>query len=129
MPQQRRLFEAATTPGLWRHKWRPIQFCLLVDDFGIKYVGEKHALHLKAALLQHYEISEDWEGKKFVGIDLEWNYAANHKDCTCRLSIKNYIRDLLIRVGHPMPSKNKYHPTSTAKLYMVPNNSIRMSRV
>ena len=22
-------------------------------------------------LLQHYEISEDWEGKKFAGIDLE----------------------------------------------------------
>ena len=28
-------YEAATTHGLWRHKWRPIQFSLLVDDFGI----------------------------------------------------------------------------------------------
>ena len=82
-------YEATTTSGLWKHKWRPIQFYLLVDDFGIKYVGENHVLHLKAALLQHYEISEDWEGKKFAGIDLAWNYAANHKDCTCRLSIKN----------------------------------------
>ena len=89
-------FEAATTPGLWRHKWRPIQFCLLIDDFGIKYVGEEHALHLKTALLQHYEISEDWKGKKFAGIDLEWNYADTHKECTCCLSIKNYIRDLLL---------------------------------
>ena len=22
-------YEARTTPGLWRHKWRPIQFCLV----------------------------------------------------------------------------------------------------
>ena len=28
-------FKAATTPGLWCHKWRSIQFFLLVDDFGI----------------------------------------------------------------------------------------------
>ena len=103
-------FEAATTPGLWRHNWRPIQFCLLVDDFGIEYVGEEHALYLKSALLQHYEISEDWEGKKFGGIDLEWNYAATHKDHTCRLSIKNYIRDLLLRVGHQMPAKKQLSP-------------------
>jgi hypothetical protein len=26
-------YKAATTPGLWKHKWRPIQFCLIVDDF------------------------------------------------------------------------------------------------
>ena len=38
--------EARTTPGLWRHKWRPIQFCLVVDDFGVEYVGKQHADHL-----------------------------------------------------------------------------------
>ena len=32
-------YEAATTMGLWRHKWRPIMFVLIVDDFGIEYVG------------------------------------------------------------------------------------------
>ena len=63
-------YEAATTPGLWWHKWWPIQFCLLVDDFGIEYVGEKHALHLKSTLLEHYKITENWEGKKFAGINL-----------------------------------------------------------
>ena len=102
--------EATTTPGLWRHKWRPIQFCLLVDDFGIEYVGEKHALHLKSTLQEHYSITEDWEGKKFAGIDLEWNYATTHKARSCRLSIKNYIRDLLLRVGHPPPAKPQLSP-------------------
>ena len=28
-------YETATTPGLWRHKWRSILFVLIVDDFGI----------------------------------------------------------------------------------------------
>ena len=26
-------------PGLWKHDTRPIQFTLVVDNFGIKYVG------------------------------------------------------------------------------------------
>ena len=56
-------YEAETTPGLWRHKWRPIQFVLIVDDFGIEYVGKQHALHLLKILEQNYEITSDWEGK------------------------------------------------------------------
>ena len=28
---------APITPGLWRHHIRPLQFSLVVDDFGIKY--------------------------------------------------------------------------------------------
>ena len=31
--------ESPTTPGLWNHKWRPIIFTLVVDDFGVEYVG------------------------------------------------------------------------------------------
>ena len=27
------------TPGFWTHEWRPICFSLIVDDFGVKYVG------------------------------------------------------------------------------------------
>ena len=32
-------FECATTPGLWRHKWRPIIFVLIVGDFGVQYTA------------------------------------------------------------------------------------------
>ena len=56
-------YEAATTPGLWRHKWRPIQFVLIVDDFGIKYVGKQHALHILNILEQHYEINPTGKGE------------------------------------------------------------------
>ena len=33
------------TPGLWKHTWRPVQFTLVVDDFGVKFSGLKHANH------------------------------------------------------------------------------------
>ena len=36
--------EAATTPGLWLHKWRPIIFLLIADNFGINYVKEQTPL-------------------------------------------------------------------------------------
>ena len=29
------------TPGFWTHEWRPICFTLVVDDFGVRYVGEE----------------------------------------------------------------------------------------
>jgi hypothetical protein len=34
------------TPGLFTHNTRPISFCVVVDDFCVKYVGEEHACHL-----------------------------------------------------------------------------------
>ena len=40
-------YKAATTPRLWKHKWRPIQLVLIVDDFGVEYVGKQHAHHLE----------------------------------------------------------------------------------
>ena len=36
----------AHTPGLWRYVTRPVQFTLVVDDFGVNYVGKEHADHL-----------------------------------------------------------------------------------
>jgi hypothetical protein len=28
--------QSVTTPGFWKHEWRPISFTLVVDDFGVK---------------------------------------------------------------------------------------------
>jgi hypothetical protein len=39
-------FQSKTTPGLWTHEWHPIAFTLVVNNFGVKYVGEEHAQHL-----------------------------------------------------------------------------------
>jgi hypothetical protein len=43
-------YECINIPGLWRHGWRPITFTLVVDDFGVKYVGKERADHLVASL-------------------------------------------------------------------------------
>jgi hypothetical protein len=51
------------TPGLWRHFTHPIQFTLVVDDFGVQYIMRKeHAQHLVDALEIDYTISKDWTG-------------------------------------------------------------------
>ncbi len=38
--------QSQTTPGLWKHDTRPISFSLVVDDFGVKYVGKENTQHL-----------------------------------------------------------------------------------
>ena len=48
-----------TTAGLWKHDTRPVTCALIVDDFGVKYIGKEHAEHLRDALKEHYEITED----------------------------------------------------------------------
>ena len=66
-------YEATNTPGLWLHKWRPVMFCITVDDFGIKYVGEQHAQHILSTLQEHFTVTTNWERKKYAGIHLEWD--------------------------------------------------------
>jgi hypothetical protein len=34
------------THGLWKHDTHPVSFSLVVDDFGVKYVGRENAEHL-----------------------------------------------------------------------------------
>ena len=99
-------YESRTTPGLWRHKWRPIQFCLVVDAFGVEYVGKKHADHLATILKKYYNITEDWEGKKNAGIDLKWDYDKR----ICRATMDGYILDLRNKYQHMQPKKPQYSP-------------------
>jgi hypothetical protein len=66
-------YEVESTPGLWRHKWRPIQFCLIVDDFGVEYVGIKHFNHLLDVLKKFHGVQFNMAGDKFVGINIKWD--------------------------------------------------------
>ena len=71
---------------------------------------KKDADHLAKILKTHHKISQDWEGKKFSGINLDWNYAPKHEDRTCRLTMKNYISDLLVALDHPRPKRRQLSP-------------------
>ena len=42
--------QSKVTPGFWKHKWCPVAFLLVVNDFGAKHIGKEHANYLIAAL-------------------------------------------------------------------------------
>ena len=67
-------YQCQYTPSLWRYKWQPITFCLVVDNFGIKTISLLHVKHLKATLEKYYEVTVDWKGELFCGITLHWDY-------------------------------------------------------
>ena len=95
------------TPGLWTQSTRPIVFALVVNNFGVKYVGEEHAQHLLNILLENYEeVHEDWGGTTFFGITLKWDYIRR----TCELLIPGYIEAILNRFHQPRPSKPELVP-------------------
>ena len=41
---------------------------IIVDDFGVDYVGRKDKEHLASVLKNYHDISEDWEGKKLQAL-------------------------------------------------------------
>jgi hypothetical protein len=78
---------------------RPIHFALVVDDFGVQYVGAEHAHHL-------ITVSKDWTGGLYCGITLNWDYANKHVD----LSMPGYIKDALHKFQNPLPKRPQYAP-------------------
>jgi hypothetical protein len=98
--------QSEVVPGLWTHDWRPITFSLVVDDFGVKYVGEEHAQHLVNVLKGHYDITEDWDGSKYIGLTLDWDYARR----AVHLSMPGYVKKARTEFGHEMPKRRQDSP-------------------
>ena len=48
--------EIAHTSGLFKHDTILVWFMLVVDDFGIKYIGQENAQHIIDALKDFYEV-------------------------------------------------------------------------
>jgi hypothetical protein len=64
-------YEAASTPGLWRHKWRSIPTCLIVGNFGVEYVGLEHFTYLLDILKKFHGVQYNMAGNKFAGMDIK----------------------------------------------------------
>ena len=60
------------TVGLWKHKTRPISFCLCVDDFGIKYFDKKDVEHLLSKIGTIYDYTTDWTGQHYERINKKY---------------------------------------------------------
>jgi hypothetical protein len=94
------------TPGLWKHDQRPVTFSLVVDDFGIKYVGEHNAQHLLDAISDLYKSTVDWKGQLYCGISLKWDYDQR----TVELSMPGYVKAALHKFQHPAPTVPQHSP-------------------
>ena len=99
-----RYYEVCHTPGYWRHTWRPIDFMLVVDDFGVGYENNKHALHLLQTLHQYYKaVSVNWMGTIYCGITLKWDYSK----WTCKLSMPGYVQHAVNKFQNEQDQKSQ----------------------
>ena len=73
--KMQRYYQSNIVQGLRKHKWRPIHFALVVDDFVMKCIGAEHAKHLINALTEHHMISENWKREEFIGLTINWEYS------------------------------------------------------
>ena len=78
----------------------------MVDDFGIKYTKKEDADHLISALKDKYIITEDWSGKHYCGLTLDWHYTKKYVE----VSMPGYVRDALTRFRHATPTTLEYAP-------------------
>jgi hypothetical protein len=79
---------------------------LAVDDFGVKYIGKEHVMHLIRVLKEHHEVEEDWEGTGYLKITMDWDYK-NHQ---VHLSMPEYVEPALVQFNHPVPPKPQHQP-------------------
>jgi hypothetical protein len=99
-------YEVASILGLGHHKWQPIQFCLIADNFGVEYVGLEHFNYLIGVLKKFHGVQYNMDGNKCASIDIEWDYAAR----CCHISMPGYISTLLLKFKHPHPAKPPLSP-------------------
>ena len=99
-------FPMKHTPGIFKHESIPLNFSLVVDDFGILYRSKADAKHLEAALTVHYPITTTWTGDKYIDIDLK----RNHEKHELITSMKGYVKRALQEFKHPTPTKIHHGP-------------------
>ena len=83
-----------------------MQFTLVVEKFGVKYVGKEHALHLKQTLEYHYKVTTKWDGCWYIGITLDWDY----KQRQVHLSMPGYTAKALKQFQHVTRAKQQQEP-------------------
>jgi hypothetical protein len=69
-------------------------------------VGEEHAIHFRDTIKEHYDITENWNGDLYSGINLHWDYTKR----TCRLAMEDYIDTVLTKYNHQRPKKPVLSP-------------------
>ncbi len=73
-------------------------------------MGKEHVYHLIKCIKTKYNLTKDWTGELYCGIKLNWDYTAR----TIDISMPGYIRKLLQKYKHCIPSKPQRCPYSLA---------------
>jgi hypothetical protein len=84
------------TPGLWTHTTCDIHFCLVVDNFGIKYMHHTDADHLIAALQELHEVTINLSSTLFLSMTITWEYPHDTAD----ISLPGYVAQALKYFQH-----------------------------
>ena len=66
--------QSKLVPKFWTHDWRPFQFTLVVDNFGVKCVGKEYAIHLKNTIEENYTVTTEWDERRYIGTTLDCDY-------------------------------------------------------
>ena len=88
------------TTGLCKNDNKDTIFSLVVDDFLVQYSSEEDAEHFLHALRQKYTITVDRKAKKYIGINLKWDYINR----TVELSMTDYVKHALHNFQRLIPS-------------------------
>ena len=103
-------FQVKNTPLLWRHVWHPILFKLIINDFGIGYVGFYHSDHIMSVLKMYYEnITTYLEGLLYWVIIMKWDDAKWYFN----ISIPGYLNNAIHQFNNEKPknSQHKVYPS------------------
>lgn len=110
-----------TTAGLFHHRTKTIKFCLVINNFGVKYTNTNDAHHLLTTLKQKYKIVVDWKGTTFCGVHLDWNYTNKH----VTLSLPNYVEATLRRFNHSAPLTQEAAPNLGLRPNVPPDHNLQ----
>ncbi len=84
--------QCPNTPCLFQHETRDITFCLVVDDFGMRYGSQSDADHLIATLrANQFDLTIKPKGDTYLGMDI--SFAPD----SVTISMPGYINKALTR--------------------------------
>jgi hypothetical protein len=73
---------------------------LVVNNFGFKYVRKEHVNHLIWCIKQKFELTKDWTGDLYCGIQLKWDSDAR----TLHILMPGYIKKVPQKYKHCVPT-------------------------
>ena len=111
--------QCPNTPCLFRHETLDVTFCLVVDDFGIRYGSQSYADHLIATLRANdYELTIKETGDTYLGMKISFT------PTSVSLSMPEYITKALQRFNTcSLPTALQPHPGNTTPLSTLVSNS------